>query len=786
MTMAVSINDAVAGPLVPALGVSVISMDFWLEDEDWLKVYRNDTLLTIVDDYTVSGVGTSSPSVTLVTAANGTDVYSVWLDTPLERTSDLSFRADFRSETMNYELDRVWQRLQLHDTEIKRRAGLSLSSTSTTAPTLPAPDPGLVLGWASGGVLENKTMIDGVTAPGGAAYNFLAWDAAASAISNTRTAVTATSMATLVAILNAGHVARLDPSQTYTFAAAITIPDGAVIVGSAPITYTGSETIVYLTIGDDVAWEDLDLTAPGVGAHADAHIKIGSGYRGRRIRARATTGTTTGNLIWADADFRVDEFDTEGFARPIVLCDITGAEAEQDGGYIGRFRVRDHIRAFKSINRNDWIVCNVDIADTSASTTLGEPGYNAFLIDGGNRWAILGGRVQGSSEHAIRIAGAGCEQWRIHGVLFEDTYESCIKINGSAIAAEGLITDCMAMETRTASPGGNADVFRFSHCRDITVDGFRVILKSGGTYTFDNLVSLNDAVGVTVRNVDAEGLRQRLFNYNGDQDATVEMPGAPVSDVILENIVCDLTASVAGYAFAVQSTTAGETLGNVTWIGGEVRMPTGMGIASLGGTGGLAASTTRSVRGVRFISPDANPNFNGWASSDWTCDIEVNGVGYFGQNGNASFNGRGRLIVGGTNFSANDVSTNAAGLLINAPTATGGTGAAGPALVFSRVGSSRRGAAIVATQVGASEENMRLDFYAGSNITATDALIQVATLNYLGVLNIARSTGEIRINDVKVVDSQQSAIANDASGAANQATVNAILTALRNHGLIAT
>lgn len=42
------------------------------------------------------------------------------------------------------------------------------------------------------------------------------------------------------------------------------------------------------------------------------------------------------------------------------------------------------------------------------------------------------------------------------------------------------------------------------------------------------------------------------------------------------------------------------------------------------------------------------------------------------------------------------------------------------------------------------------------------------------------------VNNTLVVQGQQAAIANDASGAANQATVNAILAALRAHGLIAT
>lgn len=43
----------------------------------------------------------------------------------------------------------------------------------------------------------------------------------------------------------------------------------------------------------------------------------------------------------------------------------------------------------------------------------------------------------------------------------------------------------------------------------------------------------------------------------------------------------------------------------------------------------------------------------------------------------------------------------------------------------------------------------------------------------------------IKINGTQVVEQQQSAIPNDTSGAPNQATVNAILAALRSHGLIA-
>lgn len=46
------------------------------------------------------------------------------------------------------------------------------------------------------------------------------------------------------------------------------------------------------------------------------------------------------------------------------------------------------------------------------------------------------------------------------------------------------------------------------------------------------------------------------------------------------------------------------------------------------------------------------------------------------------------------------------------------------------------------------------------------------------------ATGFYSVNGVQVLGAQQAAISNDASGAANQATVNAILAALRAHGII--
>jgi hypothetical protein len=80
-------------------------------------------------------------------------------------------------------------------------------------------------------------------------------------------------------------------------------------------------------------------------------------------------------------------------------------------------------------------------------------------------------------------------------------------------------------------------------------------------------------------------------------------------------------------------------------------------------------------------------------------------------------------------------------------------------------------------------------FYTAPVTTGTLVLQMELTtagrLTVQGGINVPTGQG-YHVNSTQVVGARQSAIADDASGAANQATVNSILAALRTHGLIAT
>jgi len=134
--MTVSVNDLIVGPTLLANGVDTISLDYIFADESWLEVYKtgSEAALSLGVDYTVAGVGTASAVVTLTTPADGTDYYSVYLVVPLQRSSDLQLRGEFKTGPLNAELDRLWQAMQGVKALVTR--AIAVGRTSPAVPPL--------------------------------------------------------------------------------------------------------------------------------------------------------------------------------------------------------------------------------------------------------------------------------------------------------------------------------------------------------------------------------------------------------------------------------------------------------------------------------------------------------------------------------------------------------------------------------------------------------------------------------------------------------------------------
>jgi hypothetical protein len=71
-----------------------------------IAVYKNDTLLTLTTDYTVTISGTTGTgSITLVVAATGADRITIVGARPIQRSTDFVTGGDFFANTLNTELD---------------------------------------------------------------------------------------------------------------------------------------------------------------------------------------------------------------------------------------------------------------------------------------------------------------------------------------------------------------------------------------------------------------------------------------------------------------------------------------------------------------------------------------------------------------------------------------------------------------------------------------------------------------------------------------------------------
>lgn len=160
--MAVSENDLVVGPITPALGVTLISLDFFFEDESDIEVYKtgSEIPLVLAADYTTTGAGTDTGTVNLTVAADGVDDYSVYLSVPLARSTDLQLRGQFRSDPFNTEFDRVWQAMQGLRATIARKLGVGRTDNEP-APIMPTPNQ--VIGFDANGIETTFALVPFLT-----------------------------------------------------------------------------------------------------------------------------------------------------------------------------------------------------------------------------------------------------------------------------------------------------------------------------------------------------------------------------------------------------------------------------------------------------------------------------------------------------------------------------------------------------------------------------------------------------------------------------------------------
>lgn len=166
-------------------GVGPYAFNFEVLTQTDIKVYKNDVLLTLTTDYTVSISSTlGTGSVTLVSAATGSDRITIVGARPIERSTDFTTGGDFFANTLNTEMDSQTILLQQVAETAERgirapvtdpttvnmvlpintvRAGKTLAFDSSGNPVAGEPI-GVWRGdWASGTSYQNRDLVKDTT-----------------------------------------------------------------------------------------------------------------------------------------------------------------------------------------------------------------------------------------------------------------------------------------------------------------------------------------------------------------------------------------------------------------------------------------------------------------------------------------------------------------------------------------------------------------------------------------------------------------------------------------------
>jgi hypothetical protein len=115
VTSATTRNDYVASS-----GQTVFPYTFTALADTDIKVLKNGVTLSLGGNYTLSGVGTYGGNVTLTSGVTTGDAIAIYLDMPLQRTTNYQNSGDFLALDVNGDFDALWLALQQSTTDIER------------------------------------------------------------------------------------------------------------------------------------------------------------------------------------------------------------------------------------------------------------------------------------------------------------------------------------------------------------------------------------------------------------------------------------------------------------------------------------------------------------------------------------------------------------------------------------------------------------------------------------------------------------------------------------------
>ena len=135
--MGVPISNVTRRVVYAASGTGPYAFTFEILANTDIAVYRDDTLLTLTTDYTVTIASNGTGSITLVAAPTGATQIAIVGNRTIQRTSDFVTGGDFFANTVNQELDQLTIFAQQNAEGVQRALQAPQTDPTTINMTLP-------------------------------------------------------------------------------------------------------------------------------------------------------------------------------------------------------------------------------------------------------------------------------------------------------------------------------------------------------------------------------------------------------------------------------------------------------------------------------------------------------------------------------------------------------------------------------------------------------------------------------------------------------------------------
>lgn len=529
--------------------------------------------------------------------------------------------------------------------------------------------------------------------------------------------------------LSSGKPVYINPGE-YKFSK-IEIPANTRITGPGTFKYDGSlsELEYPISVGDGAQIESLVLRTPGSTEINSYSIHIGDGVEIGYLEIVADTQKPGVGVNTVGNNVKIRHIKTENIDRPIII-DATGLSTSS-GSHIGFLDAVNYVRGIKYINHKNFVLGGYYVRGRSANTTTDTvEGHNGLLFSGASDGWIGDGVVEDAGEHAIRIGGNAdggvSGRLKFGAITAIRPRASAFKVNplGGADLAENIeVASIRAVDCGEGSVAWfkNPDVVRIANARNVSIGW---VSAETDQYSICGLtgLTLNDVNGFYCCGMHFDSLAGAFIDASPDKDD----PDGDVRNVFIGSL-SGTTSANSGISIIVTNPykIGNIFINNIDVSGFATRFLVFDAGAMVDGLVVLSGRTTGSVSPI-VLNPPSDARV--------ILDIEHNGNKFYGR---ASAY---RAGIGAVQYTLGQINLSDAlptGMLLNSSAITAAEGAYGGGIEFSRLGNSRRGAAIFPVQTGAQGYQLGIGFAIGNpGVNSSDLIALRMLLKHTGVLQL--------------------------------------------------